>query len=226
MPSLELKLAVRGRLRETIAAEEAAAARGFTSGIRLATEALELDLRQQAMQAGLGRRVANAWRSKVYPTPGASLGAAGVVFSRASHIIKGHEGALIRSAEGFYLAIPTDAVPKKVLGKRVTPGTLERAWGIRLRMVPGGGRSGRAVRPALLVADLRQRRGKRGGFAAPSISARRPQKLVTVPLFVLLPQVRLKRRLDTEAVFTRAADGLAQTVAAAMERELRNGEQN
>lgn len=226
MPSLELKLAVRGRLRETIAAEEAAAARGFTSGIRLATEALKLDLRQQAIQAGLGRRVANSWRSKVYPTPGASLGAAGVVFSRASHIIEGHEGALIRSADGFYLAIPTDAAPKKVLGKRVTPGSLERAWGIRLRMVPGGGRGGRAGRPALLVADLRQRRGKRGGFAAPSIAARRPQKLMTVPLFVLLPQVRLKRRLDTEAVFTRAADGLALTVAATMERELRDGEQN
>ena len=209
-----------------MAAEQAAAARGFTIGIRLATEALKLDLRQQAIQAGLGRRVASAWRSKVYPTPGASLGAAGVVFSRASHIIEGHEGALIRSADGFYLAIPTDAAPKKVLGKRVTPGSLERAWGIRLRMVPGGGRGGRSGRPALLVADLRQRRGKRGGFATPSISARRPQKLVTVPLFILLPQVRLKRRLDTEAVFTRAANGLAQTVAAAVERELRNGEQN
>ena len=226
MPSLDIKLAVRGRLRETIASDQAAAARGFTTGIRLATEALKLDLRQQAIQAGLGRRVANTWRSKVYPTPGASLGAAGIVFSKASHIIEGHEGALIRSADGFYLAIPTDAVPKMVLGKRVTPGALERAWGIRLRMLPGGGRSGRAGRPALLVADLRQRRGKRGGFASPNRSAKRPQKLVTVPLFILVPQVRLKRRLDTEAVFTRAADGLAQTVAEAMERELRSGEPN
>lgn len=219
MPSLELKLAIQGRLRETIAANEAAAARGYTSGIRIATEELKLALRQDVVQAGLGPRLSNTWRSRVYPQAGNSLGAAGFVWTKAPHIMQAHEGATIRSADGFYLAIPTDAVPKRVLGQRVTPGAIERAWGIKLRLIPGGGRSGRSGRPSLLVADVRQRRDRRGGFAAPNAIAKRPQKLVTVPLFILLPQVRLRRRLSIDATYTQIAGNLAATVAAAMEAE-------
>src|SRR5690606_29630822 len=122
MPSLELKLAIQGRLRETIAANEAAAARGYTSGIRIATEELKLALRQDVVQAGLGQRLSTTGRSRGYPQAGNSLGAAGVVWTKAPHIMQAHEGATIRSADGFYLAIPTDAVPKRVLGQRVTPG--------------------------------------------------------------------------------------------------------
>ncbi|OEJ63865.1 hypothetical protein BEN30_17070 [Magnetovibrio blakemorei] len=35
--------------------------------VREATNGLKLDLRQQIQGAGLGRRLANTWRSEVYP---------------------------------------------------------------------------------------------------------------------------------------------------------------
>ena len=105
-------------------------------------------------------RLANSIRSEVFPKAGASLSAAALVWSKAPVIIGAHDaGPLIRSKNGFWLAIPTPAAGKALGGRRITPGGVGAADRARLRFVYR--RSG----PSLLVADER-RINSRGPAAA------------------------------------------------------------
>jgi hypothetical protein len=211
---MDLKAAV-GDLRRILETEITAGSKAVTLAVKQEAEALKQALRSQALAAGLGRGVSNAWRSETYPKGRESLGAAGLVWTKAPDIVTGFDrGSLIRTREaGGYLAIPLPAAPKRVLGKRVTPASVERSMGIRLRMVYRRGK------PSLLVADLRASRGQRGGFRAPTAAALRTGRgLTTVPMFLLLPQVKLKKKLDVKALADKALRNLPRRVTAAWEQ--------
>ena len=99
----------------------------------------------------------------------------------------------IRSRHGYFLAIPTPAAGKHGDGrKKIAPGGWERRHGAKLRFVfrRGG--------PSLLVAEnQRARAGKRGGFGKASETALRTgHGLATVPMFILVPQITVRKRLD------------------------------
>ena len=98
-------------------------------------------------------------------------------------------GPLIRSQEGFWLAIPTEAAGRGLRGGKITPGEWERRRGLRLRFVY------RRRGPSLLVAD-RARINTRGRAVASRSKTRRGQ--VTAPIFLLVPQVKLRKRLDLD----------------------------
>jgi hypothetical protein len=191
---MRLQASIEGDLKRFLAEEIKAAEEAVTAGVREGTEGLKQELRRQIAGAGLGQRLANTWRSEVYPKGARSIRAAGLVFSKASNIVRVYEeGAVIRSKHGFFLAIPTPAAGRFGDGRRkMTPGLWERMHGARLRFVY------RRRGPSLLVADNRRARaGKRGGFAKASASALRTGRgLVTVPMFLLVPQVTLRKRLD------------------------------
>ena len=191
---MRLSAAIQGDLNRFLADELKAGEEAVTAGIREATEGLKQDLRRQIVGAGLGKRLANTWRGEVYPKGQNSIRAAGMVFSKAPDIVRAYaDGAVIRSRHGFFLAIPTAAAGKYGDGrKKMTPGLWERMRGQRLRFVYRRGV------PSLLVADnLRARSGKRGGFAKASASALRSGRgLATVPMFILVPQVTVRKRLD------------------------------
>lgn len=191
---MRLQAAIEGDLKRFLAEEMKAGEEAVTAGVREATEGLKQDLRRQIAGAGLGQRLANTWRSEVYPKGARSIRAAGLVFSKAPNIVRVYEeGAVIRSKHGFFLAIPTPAAGRFGDGRRkMTPGLWERMHGARLRFVY------RRRGPSLLVADNRRARaGRRGGFARASASALRTGRgLVTVPMFLLVPQVTLRKRLD------------------------------
>lgn len=191
---MRLEAALTGSLAELMAAEAKAAERAVTAGVREATDGLKQELRAQITGAGLGERLARTWRSETYPKGRSSIGAAGFVWSKAPGIVRIYEdGAVIRSTRGLFLAIPTQAAGRYGDGgRKITPGGWERRTAMRLRFVYRRGA------PSLLVADnLRARTGKRGGFAAASAAARRTgRNLVTVPIFVLVPQVSFRKRLD------------------------------
>ena len=124
----------------------------------------------------------------MFPKAGASLNAAAVVWSKAPVIVGAHDaGPLIRSKNGFWLAIPTPAAGKALGGRRITPGAWERKTGLRLRFVY------RRTGPSLLVADA-ARLNSRGLAAASRSKTGRGQ--VTAPIFLLVPQVKLPKRLD------------------------------
>ncbi|MBI4968177.1 MAG: hypothetical protein HZC25_08685 [Rhodospirillales bacterium] len=193
---MRLSAAIEGDLTRFLTDELKAGEDAVTAGIREATDGLKLDLRQQIVGAGLGQRLANTWRSEIYPKGQSSIRAAGLVFSKAPDIVRAYaDGAVIRSRHGFFLAIPTPAVGKCGDGKqKMNPGLWERMHGARLKFVY------RRRGPSLLVAEsLRARTGKRGGFAKASASALRTGRgLATVPMFILVPQVTIKKRLDVD----------------------------
>ena len=202
---MKLSARIDGDLRRILADELTQAEAAITDGMRDAAEGLKAELRQQVAAAGLGPRLANTWRSEVYPKGRTSLRAAGFVFSKAPDIVAAFEdGTVIRSTKGFWLAIPTPAAGTGAGGKRIDLGLWERMHGSRLRFVYR--RSG----VSLLVADaMRARTGKRGGFAKGSASALRSGNgLASVVMFILVPQVSLRKRLDVAAAAEKWADAV------------------
>ena len=193
---MRLSATIEVDLTRFLADELKAGEEAVTAGIREATNGLKLDLRQQIVGVGLGQRLANTWRSEIYPKGQNSIRAAGLVFSKAPNIVRAYaDGAVIRSRHGFFLAIPTPAAGKYGDGKqKMNPGLWERMHGARLKFVY------RRRGPSLLVAEsLRARTGKRGGFAKASAPALRTGRgLATVPMFILVPQVTIRKRLDVD----------------------------
>lgn len=144
--------------------------------------------RAQITGAGLGQRLANSIRSQTFPKGRNSLDAAALVWSNAPVIVGAHEaGPLIRSSNGFWLAIPLPAAGKALGGKRMTPGMWEKKTGMRLRFVF------RKRGPSLLVADA-VRLNTKGHATVSKSKTGRGQ--VTAPIFVLVRQVKLPKRLD------------------------------
>lgn len=132
------------------------------------------------------------------------------ISSEAPLIIRAFsDGAMIKSDKGVFLAIPTAAAPKRGIGgKRINPDNFpEHSLG-RLRFVYRKGA------PSLLVVDnLRAGTGKRGGYRKASESALKSGRgLATVVMFILLPQVMLKKRLDVDGAMQRWRDKLPQLI--------------
>jgi hypothetical protein len=210
---MRLLAALSGSLEKMLANEITLAERSVTTSVRESAEGLKAELRAQVTAAGLGVRLANTWRARVYPQGRPSISAAGLVWSNAPTIARAFdEGPVIRSKDGFWLAIPLPAAGKGRRGKKLTPGEWERLRGQRLRFVYRRGR------PSLLVADnQRARGGKRGGFARASDKAVASGRVATVAIFLLVPQVHLKKRLNIDPAGKRWIDALPHRVVRLME---------
>ena len=184
---MKLDLSFTGNIITTMRAEILAGEKAVTTAMRVTGNTLKSDWRAQVTRARLGQRLANTIRSKTYPAKGESFDAAALVWSNAPQIIGAHDtGPLIRSKDGFWLAIPTPAAGKGTRGKALTPGEWERRRRLRLRFIY------RRRGPSLLVADGRL--NSRGlGVASRSKTGRGK---ATVPIFLLVPQVKLAKRLN------------------------------
>src|SRR5574344_2188180 len=131
-----LGLAIQGKLSEVLDEHYKSGATAVTKGIGLATIGLKDTMRKQVKNAGLSNRLANTWRGDVYPKGKSSIKAAGLVYSKANKIMQGFEyGSTIKSKNGFWIAIPAEAIPKKIMGKRTTPALYEKSKGIKLRFI-------------------------------------------------------------------------------------------
>ncbi len=188
-----------------MAAEVAAGERAVTAAIREAGSGLKAAWRGQITGAGLGTRLANSIRFASFPKSGDSLNAAALVWSKAPVIISAHDsGPLIRSKDGFWLAIPTPAAGKSTRGGRTTPGEWERRTGLRLRFIY------RRRGPSLLVAEGRlNSKGRAVGSRAKT-----GRGLITVPIFLLVRQVKLPKRLDLARDAERTVDDVPGRIVA------------
>jgi len=182
-----IRMEIIGDIGAMMAAEIKAGERAVSKAVTEAGTRVKTAWREQITGAGLGQRLARTIRSEPFPKGKPSLNAAALVWSKAPVIVGAHEeGPLIRSRNGFWLAIPTPAAGKSARGGRITPGEWERRRGIRLRFVY------RARGPSLLVAEGRL--NTRGlGVASRSKTGR---GVTTVPIFLLVPQAKLRKRLD------------------------------
>jgi len=184
---VRLTLEISPDLAALMAAEVAAGERAVTAAVKIAGEGLKAGWRGQIVGAGLGARLARTIRAERFPKGRPSLSAAALVWSKAPVIVGAHDtGPLIRSKAGFWLAIPLPAAGKSLRGGRITPDEWERRRGLRLRFVY------RRTGPSLLVAESRlNTRGQ-----AVASRAKTGRGVATVPVFLLVPQVKLPKRLD------------------------------
>jgi hypothetical protein len=212
-----LKVELIGDIAAAMEAEHQAGRKAVAAGVRAAGEGLKRDWRGQVVAAGLGTRLANSIRSKHYPGR-PSLGAAALVYGQPSRekntvptVLEAFDqGATIRARGGRFLAVPTDAVPRARGGARLTPEEFTRRTGQELRFVPRP----RGV-PSLLVAEGRLSTGRRtaGRYAVSRSKTGRGR--ATVVLFLLIPQVTLRKRLDLKAAADRWAARVPGLITAA-----------
>jgi hypothetical protein len=205
-----------GNLRQALVEEVRAGERAASRAVRQETEALKQELRTQVTAAfgGKARGIANAWRAQVFPRTGVSLRAAGLVWTKTPLVIDAFErGALIRAKGGRkFLAIPTGFNAARGWrgrgdkGLRVTPAQMVASGQAFLRPF----KSGRGFVWCLpLRAGEQTRRRRRtqliaGGVAEIGTGNRKGREAWArgllargmVPMFLLLPQVKLTKRLD------------------------------
>ncbi len=196
---MRLKIAFDPDLIALMQTEIAAGERAVSAAMRTAGTTLKSAWRAQITGAGLGTRLGNSIRLASFPKSGNSLNATTLVWSNAPVIIGAHDtGPLIRSQDGFWLAIPTLAAGKSTKGSRITPSEWERRTGLRLRFIY------RRRGPSLLVAEGRLN-SKGRAVASKSKTGRGG---ATVPIFLLVPQITLLKRLDLARDAERAVDGV------------------
>ncbi|MFQ6552950.1 DUF6441 family protein [Aestuariibius insulae] len=212
---MRLRADLKGDLREQLEREYLKGERAVTLTMRRAGRRLQKAWQGQVTAAGLGQRLARTIRAETYPVGQNSMNAAALVYTKAPKLIAAFdEGPMIRSKEGFWLAIPLPTAGRGRFGRRMTPLDWERRTGKQLRFVYRSGRS------ALLVAD--DARLSSRGLARNKGGRRRKDGILsgaqTVPIFVLVPQVKLRKRLDLDRDVQRIANGLAADVVATWDR--------
>ena len=169
---MQLKLALQGKLSDQLNQELQQGSSAVSKAINEATVGLKLSMRSQVKSAGLSGRLANTWRGNVYPKNKVSISAAGLVYSNAPKIMIGfEEQTIIKGKDGFWLAIPTKAIPRKALGQKISPAVYERLRHAKLQFVyrPHG--------PSLLV------------------HAKRKKSIIA---FLLVPQVKMPKLINFE----------------------------
>ena len=202
---MRLKLEIDPDIAALMQAEIAAGERAVSAAMHAAGSGLRAAWRGQITGAGLGTRLGNSIRMATFPKGRDSLNAAALVWSNAPVIIGAHDtGPLIRSKDGFWLAIPTPAAGTSIRGGRITPGEWERRHGLRLRFIY------RRRGPSLLVAEGRLNTKGR----AVASKSKTGRGVATVPIFLLVPQVKLRKRLDLARDAERAAEGVPGLIVA------------
>lgn len=225
---MRLNGSVDGDIAAIIDEERVLLARDLRTGMVAAAAAVQAELRGQVRGAGLGAGLEKAWQKQVYPrTANRSLSPAGLVYSKSTILHQAFSaGATISARSGRYLAIPTREA--EALGFATTNTTRagggtgaipRRASMVRLAIERLGAENTRTIDlksgRKLIVYTVPAGRGPGRNFRSKGggIGFRRGAE---VPLFVLVPQVRLRPRLDVAGVRSRTESILAAQIAAAL----------
>jgi hypothetical protein len=217
-------------------------ARGFTAAMKKETRALEKQFEGATVAAGLSQILARTWQSRSFPTNGDSIGPAGLIWTRAPMAMRAFaEGAVIVPKQGRFLAIPTvwnRQGGRRGAGPRVTPAQMvsakgqafvfksKRTPGVKiwaLRAAPLGGKGNRKY--SVLAGGLAAVNASGSRAAVRAGNQRDLLKQGFVPMFVLVPRVVIRKRLNLppmiQAAQARIRAQMAQVLAEA-ERSLGN----
>lgn len=208
-----------GDLRAAMNDVEGDVAGAATEAMRETTHKALLELRRQVVSAGLGNRLANTWRDRVYPEHRRSMTPSGYIWSNAPDIVDAFDrGAQVVPLAGRrFLAIPTKNVPnaagRRGARRRMTPEQVEHAFNQDLFFQRGKG--GRLL-AFINAVQSRNRRGFRPGTKARLAAGR---ALKPVLMFVMVPTVRMPKLLDANAVAERWAANFDARFLARLERQ-------
>lgn len=180
--------------------------RATSAAINETVSGVQTDLRRDTEEAGLGKKVSNAWRKAVYPKGQASMNAAGSVWSNAPHIIDGYsKGGTIRARNSRYLAVPLPQAQKlmRVRGKsgnsrrRITPQLFEKVTGLKLVVIQRPGKNPLLVARGVRITKSGSVRRLTVRKATKTMGERvMLSGLAEAPMFVLVPSAQLKIRID------------------------------
>jgi Family of unknown function (DUF6441) len=232
------------RLRATVTRPEIerifkdSVAKDITAAMRRETRALEKEYQAQVVSSGLSMVLAKTWNSVSFPRNKDALSPAGLIWSKAPLPMRAFvEGATIVPKNGRYLAIPT---PWNRQGGRrgaaavVTPAQMVaakgqafiikskrrpdvRIWALRAAPLQGRqrGRLRYAVSAGRLINVNTANRRAAAGIGARNELLRQG----FVPMFVLVPRVVIRKRLDlapaANAALSRLRVALADAINAA-----------
>ena len=215
---MKLTATMVGSLKADMQAELRRIERAVPDGVKAAGDGLKGSLRKQVVAAGLGARLSRTWRGKTYVNKGHD--AASLVWSKAPQIALAFDkGVVIKGKGGNWLAIPTPAAPTRgVGGKRITPATFPTARHGPLRMVRRSGRSALLVVDGVRVSAQTGRVGRQAKGGERTKSGSFKQGIATVAMFVLVPRVKLKKRLNVAG----AAESWARMQPALILRRVRS----
>ena len=200
---MKVSIRIDGDLRAIYGTSINEGKRAVQRGVATAGSGLQSNWRGQIASAGLGSKLQRTIRKAVYPAGHNSLRAAALVWSNAGKVVDAFErGVTIRSANGFYLAIPLPAAGRGVGGKRITPGQWEQRTGRRLQFIYRQGKP-----PLLVDTGTVTRAAPRVAFGQKQ-SERRGFKNKTIPIFVLKSSVRLPKKLNLMTAATAAQSAL------------------
>jgi hypothetical protein len=236
-----VRAAVFGNLRAAMDAEVVRVAAALKRAVTTAGQQTQADLRAQARGAGFkdgGRSIANAWRLKVYPTSGVGLRsfkpAADVTSNMPDVVAVFDKGITITVKKSRYLAIPTpiNRAGNRRTGRdgrfevRVTPLEMFRSGGfviptsnprVRLWCLPLRQEATKRGRVKLFAGRYVQvLTGNRKGAQAARKAYAADRKFV--PMFFLMRQVNLRKRLDIAAVRALAPGRFARAAAQELAR--------
>jgi Family of unknown function (DUF6441) len=231
---------VKGNIADYMRVEAESGARAASRVMGEETRNLQLGLRAQVNSAfgPKGRGIGNAWRARTFPRR-PSLGAAGLVWSKVPAIVDAFEkGAMIRPKGGKkFLAIPTgfNAAQGRrgrgAKGMRVTPAQMVASkqafmrpfksgrgfvWCLPLK---AGEQTGKRRRTKLIAGGVAEvGTGNRKGREA---WARGLLAKGMVPMFILLPAVKLPKKLDIAQPARAAAARIPSRFVAEWDKEVR-----
>lgn len=224
---------ISGSLRETIQEQTILAAGAIRSGVEEAGREIQAELRDQVAKAGFkggGRRVANAWRMRVFPRQAvATLHPAALVYTQTPEIIEAFEsGSLIAVKKAKYLCWPTGfnatggrRQAGRRGGMRVTPAEMiaskeavvlpvksnpaVKLWCLRVTTGRRPTKTGRAGKLRFYVnrrsVEVNTGKGRKGERAYRTAQI---LKRNLVPMFFLARQVDPRKRFDVAGVAKRA----------------------
>ena len=187
---------IAGSIKEDMETEMRQIGKAVAAGVKEAGGGLKSDLRKQVVSAGLGIRLSRTWRERTYPNKGHD--AATLIWSKAPQIIRTFDkGTVIKSKSGFWLAIPTPSAPKRGIGgRRINPSNFpEHRFG-KLRFVYRRRGPSLLVVEGVRISSKTGRVGRRAKGGALTKTGRMKSGMTTVVMFMLVPQVRMPKRLD------------------------------
>jgi hypothetical protein len=207
-----------GQFTKAFSAKERIVARAATNGLKEVAGDVKRFGRAAIARAGFSPRWQAAFRVDVYPRRGESVNAAAFVHHNIPYAGVFEQGATISGHP--YLWLPLPNAPKRIGREKITPARYIQNVG-RLIFIRGRGgrpllagrvnsrsaaRSGKVTIAALRRGERDARRG-----SATSAFGGDPSKLRTniVPLFVGIPNVKIRGRFGLTAIFDHARSMLA-----------------